>query len=327
MTFGNEEWGCDQAESTRITRAFVEGGGNFIDTADLYTAGVSERMLGEAIRELKRDDLVVATKCWFPTGDGANARGLSRKHIFEACEASLRRLGTEYIDLYQVHGPDPHTPVEETMRALDDLVRAGKVRYLGCSNLYAWQMVKANGVAERLGLERFVAAQHLYNLVRRDVEREILPACEDQGMGMICWSPLASGLLTGKYRGRKKPPEESRFGIQASIYLPRYWWDESLRMVDGLVECAAQLEKTPAQVALAWLLRDERVSSVIVGARRVEQIRENLAAGDWDLPAEAWERLTEAMPLKQGYPKDWMDFTFPGTFGRAEFPPRHTAGR
>jgi 1-deoxyxylulose-5-phosphate synthase len=324
MTFGNEEWGCDQAESTRITRAFVEGGGNFIDTADLYTAGVSERMLGEAIRELKRDDLVVATKCWFPTGDGVNARGLSRKHIFEACEASLRRLGTEYIDLYQVHGPDPHTPVEETMRALDDLVRAGKVRYLGCSNLYAWQIVKTNGVAERLGLERFIAAQHLYNLVRRDVEREILPACEDQGLGIICWSPLASGLLTGKYRGHAKPPDESRFGIQASIYLPRYWWDESLRVVDGLVECAAQQEKTPAQVALAWLLRDKRVSSVIVGARRVEQIRENLAAGDWDLPDEAWKRLTEAMPLKQGYPKDWMDFTFPGTFGRAEFTPRHT---
>ncbi len=323
MTFGNDEWGCDQDGATAITRAFVEAGGNFIDTADLYSAGISERMLGEAIRDLRRDELVVATKCWFPTGDTVTARGLSRKHILEACEASLKRLGTDYIDLYQIHGPDPHTPIGETMRALDDLVRAGKVRYLGCSNLFAWQMVKANAVAERLGLERFIAAQHLYNLVRRDVEREILPACEDQGMGMICWSPLASGLLTGKYRGLDKPPDESRFGIQASLYLPRYWWDESLRLVDRLVEIAAVLDRAPAQVSLGWLLADERVSSVIVGARRVEQIRENLAAGDWDLPSEARDRLTEAMPVKHGYPKDWMDFTFPGTFGKADFTPRH----
>ena len=141
-----------------------------------------------------------------------------------ACDATLKRLGTDYIDLYQIHGPDPYTPIDETMRALGDLVRDGKVRYLGCSNLYGWQIVKANATAERLGVPGFVSAQHLYNLLRRDVEREILPACEDQGMGMICWSPLASGMLTGKYRGQEKPDPESRFGQKASVYMERYWW-------------------------------------------------------------------------------------------------------
>ena len=323
MTFGNREWGCDQDAATKITRRFVEAGGNFIDTADLYSAGVSEEMLKNAIDGMSRDDLVIATKCWFPTGTGINARGLSRKHIIEACEASLKRLNLDYIDLYQIHGPDPTTPIEETMRALDDLVRAGKVRYVGCSNLYGWQIVKANAVADSMGLTRFISAQHLYNLVRRDIEREILPACDDQGMGMICWSPLASGLLTGKYRGQETPAGGTRFGVQAKLYLPRYWWDESLALVERVVETAEKHGKTPAQVALAWLLADDRVTAPIVGARSVKQIEDNLVAGDWELPAEDVEKLTEAMPIKHGYPKEWMDSTFPGTFGKAEAKPRH----
>lgn len=325
MTFGNKEWGCDQDASTAIVKKFVDAGGNFIDTADLYSAGVSEEMLGVAIRALglARDELVIATKCWFPTGATPNARGLSRKHIMQACDASLKRMGLDYVDLYQIHGPDPNTPIEETMRALDDLVRAGKVRYVGCSNLYGWQIVRANAAAERLGLERFISAQHLYNLVRRDVETEILPACDDQGMGMICWSPLASGLLTGKYRNQDKPVEGSRFAVQASVYLPRYWWEESLKLVDVLVETAKELGKSPAQVALSWLLADERVTAPIVGARKQEQIEDNLVAGELDLPAEACKALTNALPRKHGYPKDWMDGTFPNTFGKAERDPRH----
>jgi aryl-alcohol dehydrogenase-like predicted oxidoreductase len=300
----------------------VDAGGTFIDTADLYSSGVSEEMLGVAIAGLPREDLVIATKCWFPSGDGPNARGLSRKHIMEACDASLSRMDVDYIDLYQIHGPDPFTPIEETMRALDDLVRSGKVRYIGCSNLYAWEIVKANAAAVQGGLERFISAQHLYNLVRRDVEREILPACDDQGMGMICWSPLASGLLTGKYQGKDKPDAESRFGKQARIYLPRYWFDQAFALVDAVVETAKEAGTSPATVSLAWLLHDHRVTAPIVGARTVAQIEENMQAGDWDLPDDAWQRLTDAMPLAHGYPKDWMDNSFKGTFGKAEFLPR-----
>ena len=322
MTFGNKEWGCDQAMASEITHRFVGAGGNFIDTADLYSAGVSEEMLGTAIADVPRNDLVVATKCWFPTGEGPNARGLSRKHIMEACEASLLRLGVDYVDLYQIHGPDPQTPVEETMRALDDLVRSGKVRYIGCSNLFAWQIVKANAAGAAGGLERFISAQHFYNLLRRDVEREILPACDDEGMGLICWSPLASGMLTGKYRGSDRPAKGTRHGVQADLYVKRYWFDGALAAVEEVVAVAAELGKSPAQVSLAWLLHDERVTAPIVGARTVEQIDDNLLAGDWDLPEEAWKRLTDSLPIDHGYPKEWMDNSLTSTFGREELPPR-----
>jgi aryl-alcohol dehydrogenase-like predicted oxidoreductase len=323
MTFGNPEWGCDQKTASAITRRFVDAGGNFIDTADMYSDGASEEMLGVAISGMPRDDLIIATKCWFPTGDAPNARALSRKHIQAACEASLRRMKIDHIDLYQIHGPDPYTPMEETMRALDDLVRSGKVRYIGCSNLYGWQIVKANAVSVQMGLEKFISAQHLYNLLRRDVEREILPACDDQGLGMICWSPLASGMLTGKYRGENMPDPNSRLGLSKESALPRFWFDEARKLVDLVVETAEKLGKTPAQVSLSWLLHDDRVAAPIAGARTVEQIEDNLVSGDWDLPDDAWKTLTDAMPLNLGYPKDWMDLTFQRTFsGQAEFTPR-----
>ena len=325
MTFGNKEWGCDQETSSAIVRRFVEGGGNFIDTADVYSGGESERMLGKALKEHKRDDLIIATKCWFPVGSATTARGLSRKHIVESCEASLRRMNVETIDLYQFHGPDPYTPVEESLRAADDLISAGKIRYLGCSNFYAWQIAKVNGIAALKDYEPLVSAQHLYNLLRRDIEREILPACDDQGLGMICWSPLAAGMLTGKYRDQSQPDAQSRMGIQASITMPRYWFDEALKLIDLVVETAAKLDRTPSQVALSWLLGDRRVTAAIVGARRVEQIAENLVAGDFDLPADIRRELTDAMPLNLGYPHEWMALTFPNTFGKAEFEPPHTA--
>lgn len=326
MTYGNPDWGCDQKIASEITKRFIDSGGNFIDTADLYSAGVSEEMLGIALKEHVRSELVVATKCWFPTSDGPNARGLSRKHVYEACDASLARMGLDYIDLYQIHGPDPYTPIEETMRALDDLVRAGKIRYIGCSNLYAWQIVKANCAAASMGLEKFISAQHLYNLVRRDVEREILPACDDQGMGMICWSPLASGLLTGKYRGHEKPEPDSRFGKQWNIYMDRYWFDGAIKQVDTVVKVAESLGKTPAQVSLSWLLSDSRVTAPIIGVRTLEQLEDNLVVGDWDLPEDARDELTDSMPLPLGYPKDWTANSFQGTFGtdkRSEMSPRH----
>jgi 1-deoxyxylulose-5-phosphate synthase len=325
MTFGNKEWGCDQETSSAIVRRFIEGGGNFIDTADMYSGGESEKMLGRALKEHKRDSLVIATKCWFPSDPAVTARGLSRKHIVESCENSLRDMGIDTIDLYQFHGPDPYTPIEESLRAADDLISAGKVRYLGCSNFYAWQIAKTNGVAALKDYEPLVSAQHLYNLLRRDIEREILPACDDQGLGMICWSPLAAGMLTGKYRDQSQPDAQSRIGIQASITMPRYWFEDALKLIDRVVEIAGKLDRTPSQVALAWLLGDRRVTAAIVGARRVDQIGENLVAGDFDLPAEFRQELTDAMPLNLGYPYEWMATTYPNTFGKAEFEPTHTA--
>lgn len=323
MTFGNSQWGCDQEGSSAIVNRFIEGGGNFIDTADMYSGGESEKMLGVALKSHSRDDLVIATKCWFQTNGQPTSRGLSRKHIVESCEKSLKRLGLDYVDLYQFHGPDPYTPMEESLRAADDLIRAGKIRYLGCSNFYAFQIARTNGVAALRNYEPLVSAQHLYNLIRRDVEREILPACDAEGVGLICWSPLAAGMLTGKYRNLDKPDAESRIGIQAAIALPRYWFEDSLKLIDLLAEIATELGQTPSQVALSWLLGDQRVTAAIIGARRVEQVDENLAAGDFDLPAEQRQRLTDAMPLKLGYPYEWMATNFPSTFGKAEAEPVH----
>ncbi|MEP7240868.1 MAG: aldo/keto reductase [Devosia sp.] len=325
MTFGNKDWGCDQETSNALVNAFVSAGGTFIDTADMYSAGESERMLGVAIRDHKRDDLVLASKCWFGVGAAPTARGLSRKHIVEACEASLRRLGTDYVDLYQFHGPDPFTPIEESLRAADDLIRAGKVRYLGCSNFHGFQISRANGIAALKDYAPLVSAQHLYNLIRRDIEREILPACEAEGVGMICWSPLAAGMLSGKYSGADKPDAKSRLGIQAAITLPRYWFEDALKLVDTLVETARQIGRTPSQVALEWLLGDARVTAAIIGARRVEQLAENLAAGDDDLPSDVRTTLTDAMPLKLGYPYEWIATSTPANLVRAETEPSHAA--
>lgn len=324
MTFANKDWGCDQATSSAIVDAFIAGGGNFIDTADMYSGGGSEEMLGVALKSHKRDDLVIATKCWFPSGPAETARGLSRKHIVESCEKSLQRMGLDYIDLYQFHGPDPYTPIEESLRAADDLISAGKIRYLGCSNFYGWQIAKTNGAAALKGYEPLVSAQHLYNLVRRDIEREILPACEDQGLGMICWSPLAAGMLTGKYRNMDTPDAKSRIGLTASVAMPRYWFEDALKLIDKVVETAEALGRTPSQVALSWLLGDQRVTAAIIGARTAEQVVDNLGAGDLDLPEEARQTLTDALPLNLGYPYEWMAQNLRNTFeGKGEIEPRH----
>lgn len=322
MTFGNKDWGCDFDTARAIVKAFVAGGGNFIDTADMYSGGESEKMLADILKDYRRDDIVLATKCWFPTGEPVTARGLSRKHIVEACEASLKRLGTDFIDLYQFHGPDPYTPMEESLRAADDLIRAGKVRYLGCSNFYGWQIARSSGIAERRGFERLVSAQHLYNLVRRDIEREILPAAEAEGLGMICWSPLAAGMLSGKYRGQAKPEAGTRHGHQEKLLLGRYWFDEAAKMVEAVVAAAEELGKTPSQIALSWLFGDARITAAIVGARRVEQISENLDAGDFDLPYEVRQELTDAMPLAMGYPYEWTSISSPG-LRKGEMDPAH----
>lgn len=320
MTFGNKDWGCDLKESKRIVDAFVDAGGNFIDTADLYSAGESETILGKALKGKDLTKLVVATKCWFPTDETVNARGLSRKHIVEACEASLRRLGMDYVDLYQIHGPDPYTPIEETMRALDDLVSSGKVRYVGCSNLYAWQIVKANAAAEKRGFEPFVSGQYLYNLIRRDIETEILPACVDQGMGILCWSPLAAGLLTGKYKGQKDVASSDRFKSMKNLN-ERYVSKASMELVERLVKIAKEAGQEPTTAALSWLLRERAVSSVIAGARTAEQLEASLAAGDWDLPEEAYRELKDALPPEHGYPREWMEGALVPNFSKTEEEP------
>ena len=324
MTFGNTEWGCDLDTSRAIVKAFIEGGGNFIDTADAYSAGESERFLAAIVKDYRRDDLVIATKGFFPQGDAVTQRGLSRKHIVEACEQSLKRLGTDFIDLYQFHGPDPFTPVEESLRAVDDLIRAGKVRYVGCSNWYGWQIARANGIAALKGFEPLVSAQHLYNLVRRDIERDVLPACEAEGVGMICWSPLAAGMLSGKYAGQSAPAEGTRHGIQRAIVENRYWFDEVRQLVDKVVEIAGRIGRTPSQVALSWLFGDARVTAAIVGARRIEQLTENLAAGDFELEADVRAELTDAMPLRLGYPHEWTSLNGTPSLDKGEAHPRHT---
>jgi aryl-alcohol dehydrogenase-like predicted oxidoreductase len=259
--------------------------------------------------------------------ESANAKGLSRKHLLSACDDSLRRLGTDYIDLYQLHGPDPFTPLEETLRAADDLVRSGKVRYLGCSNFYGWQIVKTNMLAESLGLTRLVSAQHLYNLLRRDIEREILGACADQRLGMMCWSPLAGGLLTGKYNKDAGPPKGSRVDLRSDIDLPRYWNDSSFRVIDEVVKVAQETGKTPAQVALAWPLGDRRVATVVVGARTAEQLAASLVVGNWDLPDELHARLANVVPFDHGYPREWIDTTWSNIAGGEEFSPWKAAKR
>ena len=318
MTFGMKDWGCDQAIATQITNRFIEGGGNFIDTADVYCQGASEEMLGRALVDHQRNDLVLATKCWFRMGSTPNAKGSSRKHLLEGIESSLRRLKTDFIDLYQLHGFDPHTPLEETMRAMDDLVQSGKVRYIGCSNFYGWEIVKANGVAQGNGAVKFISGQYLYNLLRRDIEREILPACEDQGMGVMCWSPLGGGMLTGKYDRESGPAPDSRVGIRKEIDLPRYWSDDSFRIIDEVKAVAAETGKSPVQVALAWLLRDRRVATTIVGARKVEQLEDSLAAGEWDLDEDLHSRLSSTVPFSHGYPHDWIGVSRGNTTGHEE---------
>jgi aryl-alcohol dehydrogenase-like predicted oxidoreductase len=305
MTFGGRGGfagvgSTDVEGATRQLDMCLDAGVNLVDTADIYSAGLSEEILGKALRG-RRDRVLVATKARFPMGRRPNDAGLSRLHLIEACEASLRRLGTDHIDLYQVHEWDGQTPLEETLRALDDLVRSGKVRYVGCSNYTGWQMLKALGISQRDGLERFVSHQVFYSLQARDAEYELIPAAIDQGLGILVWSPLAGGLLSGKYRRRRAAPKGAR---QLST-----WQEPPVRdigalydVVDVLVEIADGRGVSPAQVALAWLLGRPAVSTVIIGARTEEQLADNLAAADLRLTATERRRLDEVSKLPLIYP-------------------------
>jgi aryl-alcohol dehydrogenase-like predicted oxidoreductase len=301
MTFGRE---LDEEGSRGLVARFLDAGGNFIDTADVYASGSSEEITGRAVKGL-RDDVVLATKVRFPMGEGPNDVGLSRKHVISGCEASLRRLGTDYIDLYQVHAWDALTPIEETLSALTDLVRAGKVRYIGVSNLTAWQLMKSLWMSELRVLESFVCLQPQYSLVERNIEREILPTCREEGLGVIPWSPLGGGFLSGKYRRGQRPPQGSRIA-EAVESMEEYWdrraternWD-TLEVVGGISE---ETGRSYAQISLNWLLRQEDVTAPIIGARTMEQLEDNLGAVGWELSEEQTERLSEASAIEEVYP-------------------------
>jgi aryl-alcohol dehydrogenase-like predicted oxidoreductase len=303
MTFGNSAWGCDEPTSARIVARFLDAGGNFVDTADVYSAGVSEEITGRAIRN-KRSQVILATKVAGPMGGAPNDLGLSRKHILDAIDASLRRLGTDYIDVYQVHAFDPTTPLDETLGALDSIVRSGKVRYLGCSNFSAWQLMKATALAQSLGTARFDCLQPQYSLACRSIEREHLPLCLEEGIGVIPWSPLAGGLLTGKVRAGAELPAGSRAAVD-TMAAERFRSQKNLAIAEANLAVAKSLGKSASQVALAWCAQQPGVTSPIFGARTLEQLEDNLAAADLVLPAEALKRLDEVSALELVYPYDF----------------------
>jgi aryl-alcohol dehydrogenase-like predicted oxidoreductase len=279
-TFGRY---VDEAGTAAIVTAALESGINFFDTADIYNKGVSEEYLGRAIHG-RRDDVIIATKVGMRTGERPNDIGASRKRVVESCERSLRRLGIEAIDLYQIHRFDPTTPQEETLGALDDLVRAGKVRYIGCSNYDAWQLTRALWVSDRRNFAPFVAVQPEYNLVARDIERELVPCCRDLGVGIIPFFPLGAGVLTGKYKPGEPPPAETR-GSQAPGFEARLK-RETLERVQRLDAWAQERGHSVAELALAWLAAQPAVSTIIAGARRPEQVVANARAAEWKLTSE-----------------------------------------
>ena len=319
MTFGTPDWGCDEKESHIIIKHYLDSGGNFIDTADVYAGGKSEEIIGTFIPQIKRDEVIIASKCYFPTGTFPNAQGVSRKHIVAACEGSLRRMNTDYIDLYYIHGPDPISPMEETMRALDDLVRQGKILYLGCSNLFGWQIAKAAGISARLNLEHLIAGQYLYNLINREPEREIIPAAMDHGVGLTCYSPLGAGLLTGKYKGMKEPAEGTRHAYRTQMDGPRFWHPRGFKTAELLEEVSANADIPMAKLAVAWPLKRRFVTSVIVGVRNVNQLRENLEWGEWDMPDDIWQALEEKTRPEQDYLTYFNKLNYNRHFTAAEF--------
>ena len=293
------------AETSRILDVCHEAGVTTLDTADIYSFGAAEEILGEALVG-RRHDFVIATKVFMRLGTGPHDVGLSRKHLIEACEGSLRRLRTDYLDLYMGHQPDSYVAVEETLRAFDDLVTQGKVRYVGCSNHSAWQVMKALAVSDRLGLNRYVCQQVNYNLIARDVEHEIVPLGLDQGVGIMAWSPLHAGLLTGKFRRDVRPSVSRLNELEAPGTID---FERVYRIVDVLIEIAGARQVTPAQVALNWVMCKPCVDTVIVGARDEAQLRDNLAAAAWRLSADEVTRLDEVSALPEPYPM-WHQHRF-----------------
>jgi aryl-alcohol dehydrogenase-like predicted oxidoreductase len=307
-TFGGSNeffkaWGGSGVdEATRLVDICLEAGLNMFDSADVYSDGMAEEVLGNAIAG-RRDQVIISTKATFRFGNGPNDVGSSRHHILQSCEGSLRRLGTDYIDIYQMHSFDAQTPVEETLQTLDDLVKSGKVRYIGCSNFSGWHLMKSLAVSEKYGLSRYVANQAYYSLLGRDYEWELMPLGLDQGVGALVWSPLGWGRLTGKIRRGQALPEVSRLRSKSSLDAGPPIADEQVyRVVEAIDAIARENGKTIPQIALNWLLQRPTVANVIIGARNEEQLRQNLGAVGWSLTAEQVTRLDAASAMTSAYP-------------------------
>ena len=307
-TFGGrgelfKAWGStDVAEAKRLVDLCLEAGLNMFDSADIYSDGAAEEILGAAIQG-RRDQVLISTKATFRSGSGANEVGSSRHHLIRSVDSALRRLGTDYIDLFQLHGFDAATPVEETLRTLDDLVTAGKLRYVGCSNFSGWHLMKSLAVAERYGWTRYVAHQAYYSLVGREYEWELMPLALDQGVGCVVWSPLGWGRLTGRIRRGQPLPTASR--LQSSVATsagPQVSEEYLFKVVDALDEVAAETGKTIPQIALNWLLQRPSIATVIIGARDERQLRDNLGAVGWSLTAEQVSKLDQASAVPRIYP-------------------------
>jgi aryl-alcohol dehydrogenase-like predicted oxidoreductase len=313
MTYGGKGWAAamgnldQQAVDEQVKRA-LDAGINFIDTANVYSEGLSEELTGQSIHNLgvSRHDLVLATKVRGKMGEGPNDAGLTRKHIFQQVDDSLRRLKTDYIDLYQTHSYDPLTPLEETLRALDDLVRSGKVRYIGASNVAAWQLMKAVGYSTHNHLEKYVSLQAYYTVAGRDLEREVVPLLQDQKLGLLVWSPLAGGFLSGKYTRENENQEGAR---RTNFDFPPVDKEKAFDIIDRLQPLAEAKGVSVAQVALAWLLHQPVVTSVIIGAKKMEQLEDNLKAVDVQLTPEELQQLDEVSQLAPEYPGWMLDFT------------------
>jgi len=294
MSYGTPKWRpwvLDEETSRPFVERALELGINFFDTADMYSEGVSEEVLGRAIKDFaRRDEVIVATKVFYPMGPGVNDRGLSRKHILSAIDASLERLGMNYVDLYQIHRHDPETPIEETLEALNDVVRAGKARYIGASSMFAWQFAQALALSDRRGWARFVSMQNHYNLIYREEEREMLPLCRAEGIGVIPWSPLARGLLAG---GRRKGLEGESTRAKTDEYAHKLYEDSDLAVAQRVEETARRRGLSPARIALAWLLSRPGLSAPIVGATRTEHLEDAAASVDVSLSEEESRFLEE----------------------------------
>lgn len=314
-TFGGgndffKAWGATQAnEATHLVNLCLDAGVNLFDTANVYSAGMSEEILGHAIKG-KRNHLLISTKATFPTNGGPNDYGSSRSHLIKACEDSLKRLGTDHIDIYHMHGFDANTPVEETLNALNDLVQSGKVRYIACSNFSGWHLMKSLSVSERYGWARYVGNQAYYSLVNRDFEWELMPLGIDQQVGTIVWSPLAAGRLSGKYRRNQSVPD-ARVAQGGSPVPAASVADEVLyKILDVVDEIAGETGKTVSQISLNWLLQRPTVVNIIIGARTEEQLKENFGATGWKLTTEQVKRLDAVSEVQPVYPY-WHQRQFP----------------
>ncbi|MFC1953069.1 aldo/keto reductase [Chloroflexota bacterium] len=293
----------NQKEADILVGMALDAGINFFDTADVYSEGLSEEICGRALG-IQRKNVILATKVRARMGPGPNEVGLSRHHILEGCAASLKRLGTDYIDLFQVHSFDPITPMEETIGALDDLVRAGKVRYIGCSNFAGWQLMKALSVSEKHGWEKYVSLQALYSLLSRELENELVPLCLDQGIGILIYSPLGGGFLTGKFRKEQPIPKDTRLG-ESMDNLP-FKEEKGFEIIENLDTISKDHESTVAQAALNYLLRKQGVTSVIIGARTPEQLADNLRTTDWEMTPTEVKQLDELTQPVSIYPYSFL---------------------